>query len=184
MLTLYSLTLFLSAVLLFTVEPMVGKMLLPRCGGTPAVWNTCMVFFQAVLLLSYGYAHVSTKLLGVRRQSILHLIVILLPLLALPVVFAADSNPPADENPSFWLLCQLTLSAGLPFFVISTTAPLLQKWFAGTGHKASSDPYFLYSTSNAGSLLALLAYPFLIEPRIGLLRRLDFGTLVMDYWWR
>jgi hypothetical protein len=169
MLALYSLTLFLSAVLLFSVEPMVGKMILPRCGGTPAVWNTCMVFFQAVLLVSYGYAHVSTKWLGVRRQAVLHSIVVWLPLLALPVAFAAGSNPPADKNPSFWLLGQLALAVGLPFFVISTTAPLLQKWFAGTGHAASRDPYFLYSTSNAGSLLALLAYPFVVEPRIGLL---------------
>ena len=116
MLILYSLTLFLSATLLFTVEPMVGKMLLPRCGGTPAVWNTCMVFFQTVLLLSYGYAHVTTRLLGVRRQASLHLIVILLPLLVLAGVFSADSNPPAEENPSFWLLGQLTLGGGLAVF--------------------------------------------------------------------
>jgi hypothetical protein len=168
MLALYSLTLFLSATLLFTIEPMVGKMLLPRCGGTPSVWNTCMVFFQAALLLGYGYTHVTTRMLGVRRQARMHLLVILLPLLLLPVFFCADSTPPTDRNPSLWLLGQLTLVVGLPFFVLSTTAPLLQKWFAHTGHAAARDPYFLYSTSNAGSLLALLAYPFLLEPNIGL----------------
>ena len=169
MLALYSLTLFLSATLLFTVEPMVGKMLLPRCGGTPSVWNACMVFFQTALLLGYGYTHVTTHFLGVRRQAAIHLLVILLPLFVLPVLFRVDSAPPPEANPSFWLLGQLTLVVGLPFFVLSTTAPLLQKWFAGIGHAASRDPYFLYSTSNAGSLLALLAYPFLIEPNIGLL---------------
>jgi spermidine synthase len=169
MLILYSLTLFLSATLLFTVEPMVGKMLLPRCGGTPSVWNTCMVFFQMALLLGYGYSHVTTKFLGVRRQAVFHLFVILLPLLVLPVLFNANITPPAEGNQSFWLLRQLTLVVGLPFFVLSTTAPLLQKWFAGLGHAASRDPYFLYSTSNAGSLLALLAYPFVIEPNIGLI---------------
>ncbi len=169
MLILYSLTLFLSATLLFTVEPMVGKMLLPRCGGTPSVWNTCMVFFQAALLLGYGYTHVTTHLLGVRRQATMHLIVILVPLFVLPVLFSAHCNPPPDQNPSLWLLGQLALVVGLPFFVLSTTAPLLQKWFANTGHAAAKDPYFLYSTSNAGSLLALLAYPFLIEPNIGLI---------------
>jgi hypothetical protein len=168
MLALYSLTLFLSATLLFTIEPMVGKMLLPRCGGTPSVWNTCMVFFQAALLLGYGYTHVTTRMLGVRRQARMHLLVILLPLCLLPVFFSADSTPPTDHNPSLWLLGQLTLVVGLPFFVLSTTAPLLQKWFAHTGHPAARDPYFLYSTSNAGSLLALLAYPFLLEPNIGL----------------
>jgi hypothetical protein len=169
MLVLYSITLFLSATLLFTVEPMVGKMLLPRCGGTPSVWNACMVFFQAALLLGYAYAHVSTRFFGVRRQAAIHMIVILLPLLVLPVLFDSATTPPPQGNPSIWLLGQLAMVVGLPFFVLSTTAPLLQKWFAGIGHPASGDPYFLYSTSNAGSLLALLAYPFLIEPNIGLL---------------
>jgi len=176
MLVLYSFALFVSAVLLFSLEPMVGKMLLPRCGGTPAVWNTCMVFFQTVLLLGYAYSHWSTSFLGVRRQAIIHLAVIFLPLLVLPILFSTHANPPPNQDPSLWLLVQLTLVVGLPFFVISTTAPLLQRWFINTGHAGSSDPYFLYSTSNAGSLLALLSYPFLIEPCMGLLAQTYFWT--------
>jgi hypothetical protein len=168
MLAIYSITLFVSAILLFTLEPMVGKMLLPKCGGTPAVWNTCMVFYQVVLLLGYAYAHVSTSLLKVRRQAAFHLAVLVLPLLVLPIAFRANAVPPSEQNPSLWLLAQLTLVVGLPFFAVSTTAPLLQRWFVNTGHEGSSDPYFLYSTSNAGSLLALVSYPFLIEPLIGL----------------
>ncbi len=171
MLALYSFAIFASAILLFSMEPMVGKMLLPQYGGTPSVWNTCMVFFQMVLLLGYGYTHLSTSFLGVRRQAVMHLVVILLPLLVLPVLFNTYAGPPPNLNPSLWLLAQLTLVVGLPFFVVSTTAPLLQRWFIYTGHTDSSDPYFLYSTSNAGSLLALLSYPFLIEPRMGLLRQ-------------
>ena len=168
MLALYSFTLFISAILLFSLEPMVGKMLLPKCGGTPAVWNTCMVFYQVVLLLGYAYAHLSTSFLGVRRQAAIHIAILVLPLLVLPVVFSAHAVPPLQQNPSLWLLAQLTLVVGLPFFVVSTTAPLLQRWFVNTGHEGSNDPYFLYSTSNAGSLLALLSYPFLIEPLMGL----------------
>ena len=155
---------------------MVGKMLLPKCGGTPAVWNTCMVFYQVVLLLGYAYAHVSTSFLGVRRQAAIHLAILVLPLLVLPVMFNAHAAPPPQQNPSLWLLVQLTLVVGLPFFVVSATAPLLQRWFVNTGHAGSSDPYFLYSTSNAGSLLALLSYPFLIEPLMGLVTQAHVWT--------
>lgn len=165
MLVLYSLTAFLSAVLLFSVEPMVGKMLLPQCGGGPSVWNTCMVFFQGLLLLGYAYTHFTTVRLGVRRQAVLHLAVILLPLFVLPVLFRREAGPPSSADLNWWLLTQLTCTVGLPFFAVSTTAPLLQRWFVRAG---SRDPYFLYSTSNAGSLLSLLAYPFLIEPKLGL----------------
>jgi len=167
-LALYSVTLFLSAMLLFSIEPMVGKMILPKCGGTPSVWNTCSVFFQMVVLVGYAYAHFACTRLGIRRQAAIHLGVILLPLLMLPVFFGADANPLPDRDPSLWLFTQLTLVVGLPFFVVSSTAPLLQRWFSATGRTGSQDPYFLYSVSNAGSLLALLGYPFLIEPAIGL----------------
>lgn len=168
MLILYGITIFVSASLLFLVQPMFAKMALPLLGGTPAVWNTCMVFFQAMLLLGYLYAHATSRLLGVRRQAILHTLVLLLPALALPIAIASGAKPPAEDNPVGWLLGLLTVSVGLPFFVLSTTNPLLQQWFAKTGHRAAKDPYFLYAASNVGSMLALLAYPFILEPALPL----------------
>lgn len=163
MIPLYALTLLLSALLLFAVQPMVGKMVLPLLGGTPAVWNTCMVFFQATLLLGYLYTHLSTTLLGPRRQAKLHLVVLLLPLVLLPIGLPPGIAPPAERGPILWLLIQLLLIAGLPLFVVSSTAPLLQRWLADTDHPAAADPYFLYAASNTGSLLALAAYPLIIE---------------------
>jgi hypothetical protein len=165
---LYAGTMFLSALLLFLVQPMVGKMILPLLGGTPAVWNTCMVFFQAALLLGYAYAHVTSMRLGVRRQAGLHLLVLLAPLAVLPIAVAHDATPPTSDNPVWWLLWRLTVTVGLPFFVVATSAPLLQRWFVGTGHPDGRDPYFLYAASNLGSLLALLGYPLLIESSLWL----------------
>ena len=167
-LLLYSLTLFLSATLLFLVEPMFGKMALPLLGGTPAVWNTCLVFYQGALLAGYLYAHLAPKWLGVRRQAAFHLALLCLILFTLPIGIFHEWTPPASANPFGWLLLLLLLSVGLPFFVVSTTAPLLQKWFAHTGHAHAHDPYFLYGASNLGSLLALVAYPVLIEPYLRL----------------
>lgn len=163
MMRLYAATLFASAMLLFIVEPMVGKMILPTFGGTPAAWNTCMVFFQAMLLAGYAYAHGSTAWLGVRRQAAVHLAVLLIPLALLPINLTDGCPPPTDGNPTFWLLGRLLLGVGVPFFAVSSSAPLLQKWFSATNHKAAADPYFLYGASNIGSLLALLSYPLLIE---------------------
>ena len=165
---LFGATLFVSAALLFTVQPLVGKMLLPLLGGAPAVWNTCMLFFQAALLAGYAYAHGSCRWLGVRRQMPLHIVVLLLPLLFLPLAVGAGSQPPGERSPILWLLAQLTVTVGVPFVVVSTTAPLLQRWFASTGHPSAADPYFLYAASNAGSLLALLAYPAVLEPTLRL----------------
>jgi hypothetical protein len=156
-------TLFLSATLLFVVEPLTGKMLLPVFGGTPGVWNTCLVFFQAALLAGYAYAHASTRWLGVRRQALAHLVVLSLPLLVLPIA-TREPLPRGDVPPVAWLLWRLLMTVGLPFFVVSATAPLLQKWFSQSDHPAARDPYFLYAASNAGSLLALLGYPLVIEP--------------------
>ncbi len=177
MLRLYSYTLFLSSFLLFCVQLMVAKMILPLLGGSPSVWNTCQFFFQGTLLLGYGYAHLSSKWLGNRRQWMIHIPLLLLPLICLPITIPPSGfitrifpnfNPPANANPILWLLTVLTLSVGLPFFVVSTTAPLLQKWFANTDNPGSSDPYFLYSASNIGSLLGLFSYPTLIEPYFSL----------------
>jgi hypothetical protein len=163
---LFALTLFVSAALLFLVQPMVGKMILPKFGGVPAVWNTCLVFFQAALLAGYGYAHASGAWLGVRRQAVVH-VGLLLPLFTLPITVAAEWTPRADVHPVVALLGLLLVSAGLPFFVVATSAPLLQRWFAATA-QGGGDPYFLYAASNTGSLLALVAYPAFIEPSLSL----------------
>jgi SAM-dependent methyltransferase len=167
----FATTLFLSAGLMFLVEPMIAKMVLPRLGGSPAVWSTCLVFFQAVLLLGYAYAHALTRLVSRRAQIGVH-IAVLLPLaaLALPLDLGAGAPLPG-ASPALWLLLRLTCVAGLPVFAISATAPLLQRWFADLDHEAAADPYFLYAASNAGSLLALLAYPLLVEPMLPLDRQ-------------
>ena len=165
---LFSLTVFVSAALLFTVQPMFAKLALPLLGGTPAVWNTCMVFFQAVLLIGYAYAHVVTAILGLRCQVALHLTLVLITLLALPIAIPDGWSPPAQQSPVWSLLMLLVVALGSPFLVLSTTAPLAQKWFAGTDHPLARDPYFLYAASNVGSLAALLAYPTLIEPNLRL----------------
>ena len=160
---------FVGATLLFVVQPMVGKMILPLLGGTPAVWSTCMVFFQAALLAGYAYAHASTAWLGASpRQALLHLGILVIPLSVLPLAVNPHFLRAGDANPVLDVLLLLSVSVGLPFFVVSATAPLLQKWFSHTGHPAARDPYFLYAASNLGSMLALLGYPILIEPRLRL----------------
>jgi hypothetical protein len=170
---LYAATLFVGAALLFLVQPLVGKLLLPLVGGTPGVWNTCMVFFQAVLLGGYLYAHRTTRQFGVRRQAALHIPLLLVVPAAFaaaitysdsPVAVAVGLVPEDADYPVFGVIALLGVAVGVPFFVLSTTAPLLQRWFAATGHRAAEDPYFLYAASNAGSLLGLLGFPFLIEP--------------------
>ena len=162
---LFAVTMFTGASLLFLVQPMFAKLALPRLGGSPSVWNTCVLFFQATLLLGYLYAHFSTRWLGVRRQIYLHLLLLIVPFVALPLTMG--DGQPSSASPIWWLLGTMTLSVGLPFFVVSTTAPLLQRWFATLPVPSARDPYFLYAASNLGSMLALLAYPFLLEPAIG-----------------
>ena len=163
----FTATIFLSAFLLFLVQPMFSKMVLPLMGGGAFVWNTCILFFQVALLAGYLYAHLTTKYLGVRRQVMVHVALLLLTLLALPVRLRLGAPPPGTE-PVGWLLLLLAASIALPFFFLSTTGPLLQRWFADTDHPDAGSPWFLYSASNAGSLLALLSYPFLVEPRLTL----------------
>ena len=165
---LFALTLFVSASLMFVLQPIFGKVLLPLLGGSPSVWNACMVFYQSVLFLGYLYAHVTATRCTPRRQIILHAAILLISLVVLPIALPENAMPPVEHNPTLWLLWMLTISIGLPFFVVSATAPLLQKWFSAIGHQESHDPYFLYAASNTGSLLALLSYPFLIEPNSGL----------------
>jgi hypothetical protein len=164
---LFAGTLFTSAFLMFLLEPMVARMVLPSLGGAPAVWNTCLVFFQTMLLGGYAYAHGSTAWLGVRRHLGAHTALVVLPLLALPFSLT-QLTPPAGESPALWLLLVLLSTIGLPFFVLSTSAAVLQKWYSSTGERGADDPYFLYTASNLGSFVALLAYPILVEPTLRL----------------
>ena len=166
---LFAFTLFLSALLLFWVQPLAGKMVLPLLGGAPAVWNTCLLFFQAALLAGYGYVHATTRWLSTRAQVLLHVTLLLAAALALPVVInEARGGAPDEAHPALWLLKTLALTAGPPFFALSASAPLLQKWFSRTRDPSAGDPYFLYAASNAGSLLALLAFPVIFEPTLTL----------------
>lgn len=165
-LPVYSVTLFLSAFLLFSVQPLLAKMLLPLLGGTPMVWNTAMVFFQTMLLLGYAYAHAAARFVSPRVQGFVQSGLLLLALGTLPFAIGAENigGPSPEDNPLFWQLGVMLVSAGAPFFVLSASAPMLQHWFAATAHERSESPYFLYAASNAGSMLALLSYPFIIEP--------------------
>ena len=165
---LFATTLFLSSLLMFALEPIVAKTVLPILGGTPMVWNTCVLFFQILLLGGYAYAHGVTTWLGPRRSMAAYGVVLLLPFLTLPFALGPDAQPPADGNPIGWLLVVLAKSIGLPFFALAATAPILQRWFAGTDHPSAKDPYFLYAASNLGSLLALVLYPVIIEPTLRL----------------
>jgi hypothetical protein len=165
---LFACALFVGAFLLFWVQPLVGKALLPLLGGTPAVWNTCMLFFQALLLAGYAYAHALTRWLSARAQVVLHGALLVGAALALPFAVGDRSGPPAGASPVLWLLKTLLVTAGPPFFVLSAGAPLLQKWYSRTRARDAADPYYLYAASNAGSLCALLGFPVLLEPRLTL----------------
>ena len=164
----FTISMFLSAALLFLVEPMLAKMALPLLGGSPAVWNTCLVFFQTVLLAGYLYAYASTRWLGRRAQIALHLGLALTPFFVLPLHLPRGWEPPAQSSPVLWILGLLSVAVGLPFFLLSSSTPMLQRWFSQSGHRSASDPYFLYAASNAGSLLGLLGYPLLLEPALRL----------------
>ncbi|MFO0893231.1 MAG: fused MFS/spermidine synthase [Isosphaeraceae bacterium] len=169
---LFGSAMFLAALLLFSVQPMVAKMVLPILGGTPGVWNTCMVFYQAALLAGYAYAHWGSRLRFAAQWAI-HAALLLLAILFLPIVIPAGARPPAWDGiaPALWLVRLLVATAGVPLVIVASTAPLLQRWFSRSGHRDAGDPYFLYAASNAGSLCGLLAYPFLIEPTLSLGRQ-------------
>lgn len=162
----FALALFTSAALLFWVQPLVAKMLLPLLGGAPSVWNTCMVFFQSLLLAGYAYALFVSQRLSLRNQAIVHAILLLAAGVVLPFGLSERvlSSLPTQSSPILWLLTTLAVTVGPPFLLLSATAPLLQRWFSHSTHKAARDPYFLYAVSNAGSMLALLGFPFLLEP--------------------
>jgi hypothetical protein len=164
----YTATLFLSALLMFSVQPMFAKLVLPKLGGAPSVWAVSMCFFQAVLLAGYGYAHALNKLFSARHAVFIHFSLLAMASLALPFGLPADLADPPAGDAYVWLIGVLALGVGLPFFAIAGNAPLLQAWFSQTGHAHAHDPYFLYRASNVGSLIALLAYPLLMEPALGL----------------
>ncbi|UYV13270.1 MAG: fused MFS/spermidine synthase [Phycisphaera sp.] len=167
MLPIYTIAIFLAAALLFCVQPMLARMLLPKLGGSPAVWTAAMLFFQAGLLLGYLGAHV-LGLLGRRAPRVaiaVHLVLAAAAVLALPLALPAGS---AEGPPALWVMFALALAIGAPYLVLSSVSPLLQRWISTTDHKLAADPYPLYAASNAGSLLGLLAYPFIAEPLLSL----------------
>jgi hypothetical protein len=163
---LFAITVFLSAFLLFLVQPLIGKFILPWFGGTPAVWTTCMLFFQILLLGGYAYSHILASRLTTRRQAILHLLLLAATLVLLPITPSESWKSGDALFPTWKILGLLLASVGAAYFLLSATGPLLQSWFSLSLPKSS--PYRLYSLSNVGSLLAIVAYPFLIEPTLGL----------------
>ena len=165
---IFTVTLLLSAALLFSVEPMFAKMILPRLGGSAAVWSVAIAFFQTVLLLGYLYAHLLTRYMTFVGGVVTHVVVFSLAFLLLPIAISPAFHEPSPGWEDVWLIGLFGASVGLPFFVVSTTAPLMQAWFVRTGHKNAQNPYILYGASNVGSFAALLAYPFLIEPALTL----------------
>src|SRR5712664_2248366 len=163
-LIVYTSAIFVSALLLFSVQPLFTKMVLPRLGGSPAVWSVAMVFFQSLLLGGYAYAH---YLMQIRNRMIpvaAHLVLLIVSQLTLPLSIANGWGEPPTSGYAFWLLGLFAVSIGLPFFALAANNPLLQAWFVRTGHPNGPDPYFLYASSNIGSFLALLSYPVLLEP--------------------
>ncbi len=161
---LYAFTIFVSAFLLFLVQPIIAKQILPWFGGTAAVWTTCLVFFQSILLLGYFYSDWTTRKLSPRTQAWVHVILLMVCLALLPITPDASWKPLGDENPGLRILLLLVATIGLPYFLLSTTSPLIQAWFSRS--YPGSSPYRLFALSNLASMLALLGYPFLFEPWI------------------
>ena len=176
-LPVFTLTIALSAFLLFGVQPMFTKMVIPKLGGTPAVWSVAIVFFQAVLLAGYLYAHLLCRKLSLRGAVFVQLALTAIVAAAwLPIAFDPGWGRPPDQGQALWLIMVFAVSVGLPFFVVSANGPLLQAWFATTGRPDADDPYFLYGASNFGSFLALLSYPFVIEPYLTLTAQSDLWS--------
>jgi hypothetical protein len=167
-LVVYTAAIFVSALLLFSVQPLFTKMVLPRLGGSPAVWSVAMVFFQSLLLAGYAYAHFLTQIQNRVVPISVHLVLLVVALVTLPLSIASGWGEPPTSGYAFWLLGLFAVSIGLPFFALAANNPLLQAWFVRTGHPAGPDPYFLYASSNIGSFLALLSYPVLLEPMFAL----------------
>jgi hypothetical protein len=167
-LVVYTAAIFVSALLLFSVQPLFTKMVLPRLGGSPAVWSVAMVFFQSLLLAGYAYAHYLMRLRNRMIPVAVHLVLLVIALATLPLSIAGGWGEPPTSGYALWLLGLFAVSIGLPFFALAANNPLLQAWFVRTGHPNGPDPYFLYASSNIGSFLALLSYPVLLEPMFAL----------------
>ncbi len=183
-LAVYTATIFLSALLLFSVQPLFTKMVLPRLGGSPAVWSVAMVFFQSLLLGGYAYAHVLMTLKSRTAPVVVHLVVLAVAFTFLPLSISSGWAEPPASGYAFWLLGLFAASIGLPFFALAANNPMLQAWFVRTGHPQGPDPYFLYASSNIGSFLALLSYPVLLEPMLtlhaqNLLWTVGYGLLIL-----
>jgi hypothetical protein len=157
-------TIFVSAFLLFSVQPFFAKMVLPRLGGSPAVWSVAMVFFQSMLLAGYGYAHILTKRMTLKSAVIVHLTVLAAAAAALPIAIPDSWSNPPEDGQALWLIGLFSVSVGLPFFAVSANSSLLQGWFSRTGHAHARDPYFLYGASNTGSFASLILYIVVFEP--------------------
>ena len=162
--SIYSLTIFSSALLLFAVQPLISKSLLPLLGGASTVWNTALVFFQSLLLGGYIYAFILSKLHNIRHQVFIHTCVLILVFLTLPIGRPKGWIPPATNNPIPWLVAALFILVSAPFFAPANSAPLFKKWLSYTSHKNAGNPYFLYAASNLGGFVALLTYPTIVEP--------------------
>src|SRR6476659_733236 len=183
LLATFTAAIFVSAALLFMVQPMFTKMVLPRLGGAPSVWSVAIVFFQGALLVGYAYAHWLTRYAPGRASILVHLVVTAAAVFALPLSIATGWARPPEAGETLWLMGLFAASIGLPFFALAANSPLLQAWFARTDHPAAKDPYFLYAASNIGSFLALVSYPSVIEPFVGLRDQakvwsLGFGLLI------
>jgi SAM-dependent methyltransferase len=169
----YAATIFLSSFLLFLVQPLIARQILPWFGGTAAVWTTCMLFFQALLLAGYAYAHATNAMLKPRAQAILHTVLLLLALATLPIAPSEGWKPLGTEEPISYILLVLTATVGLPYLLLASTSPLLQAWF--TRARPGVDPYRLFAVSNLASMLALIGYPLVVEP--------FFGNREQVVWW-
>src|ERR1700719_181106 len=161
---LYACTIFLSAFLLFQVQPLIAKMILPWFGGSAAVCTSCVLFFQLLLLLGYLYAHWSIRYLRPKVQTMAHLALLAASVLMLPAIPSAGWKPAGGEDPTLRIFRLLGATIGLPYFLLSTTGPLVQAWFVRERASPGTTPYRLYALSNLGSMLALLSYPVLVEP--------------------
>jgi hypothetical protein len=160
----YTVSIFVSALLLFSVQPLFTKMILPRLGGSPAVWSVAMVFFQSLLLGGYAYAHFLMTFRNRVIPVVIHLILLSIAFLTLSLAIGESWSNPPESGYQLWMLALFAGTVGLPFFALAANNPLLQGWFVRTGHPDGQDPYFLYASSNIGSFLALLSYPLVLEP--------------------
>lgn len=177
MMALFALTTLASAFLLFWIEPLFAKMVLPLLGGSPAVWNTCLMYFQAMLLAGYLYAHLTSRWLSARRQAALHVALLTAALISLPIAIPEAWTPPASANVIPWMIALLTVAIGAPFMLLAATAPLVQRWLASTNHPSAQNPYLLYAASNTGSLIGLLGFPIIMEPNLRLSQQASYWSI-------